>query len=59
MTARILKLDPMSIEEVEIFAIDIPITLSLKEVTIPEYWDSLDLFDGEKAASTLPEIARA
>ncbi len=41
----------------ELFAIDIPDHLiPLKEVIPEEYWDFLHVFDGEKAASTLPEV---
>ena len=51
------ELDPILTEEVELFAIDIPDHLiPLKEVIPEEYWDFLDVFDGEKAASTLPEV---
>ena len=51
------ELNPMSAEEVGLFAIDIPDHLvPLKEVIPEEYWDFLDVFDGEKAVSTLPEI---
>ena len=51
------ELDPIPVEEVELFAIDIPKHLThLKEIIPEEYWDYLDVFDGEKAATTLPEI---
>ena len=51
------ELDSISAEEVALFAIDIPKHLEpLKEIIPEEYWDYLDVFDGERAATTLPEI---
>ena len=49
--------EPVSAEEVEIFVITVPKCLEhLKEVIPEEYWDFLDVFDGEKATTTLPEL---
>ena len=51
------ELNPISVEEAELFAIDIPEHLThLKEMIPEEYWDYLDVFDGEKATTTLPDI---
>jgi hypothetical protein len=51
------KLNSLTVEEADLFAVEIPEHLeSLKEDILEHYWDSLDMFDGEKAASTLPEL---
>jgi hypothetical protein len=51
------ELDPLTIEEADLFTVEIPECLeSLKEDILEHYWDSLDMFDREKAASTLPEL---
>jgi len=51
------KLEP--VEEAKIFTIAVPEHLEhLKEVIPKEYWDSIDVFDGEKATTTLPELCR-
>jgi hypothetical protein len=53
------KPDPISMEEVELFTIEVPKHLTpLKEVILEEYWDYLDIFDAEKVATTLLEICR-
>src|SRR5260370_35252502 len=47
----------MTAEEVDLYAVDIPKHLShLKEVIPKVYWDYLDVFDGEKVATTLPDV---
>jgi hypothetical protein len=49
----------ISTEEAELFAIEVPKHLvPLKEVIPEEYWDYLNVFDSEKAATTLPEVHR-
>jgi hypothetical protein len=49
--------NPISTEEAELFAIEVPQHLvPLKEVIPEEYWDYLDIFDSKKAATTLPEV---
>jgi hypothetical protein len=49
--------NPISTEEAELFTIEVPKHLiPLKEVIPEEYWDYLDIFDSEKAATTLPEV---
>jgi hypothetical protein len=49
--------NPISTEEAELFAIKVPQHLvPLKEVIPGEYWDYLNVFDSEKAATTLPEV---
>jgi hypothetical protein len=51
------ELDPLTVEEADLFAVEIPERLESLKEDIPEhYWDSLDMFDGEKAALTLPEL---
>jgi hypothetical protein len=51
------ELDPLTIEEVDLFAVEIPEHLESLKEDIPEhYWDSLNMFDREKAASTLLEL---
>jgi hypothetical protein len=51
------ELNSLTIEEADLFAVEIPEHLESLKEDIPEhYWDSLDMFDGEKAASTLPEL---
>jgi len=53
------KLEPVSVEEAEIFAITVPKHLEhLKEVIPKEYWDFINVFDREKAATTLLELRR-
>jgi hypothetical protein len=47
----------ISTEEAELFTIEVPKHLvPLKEVIPEEYWDYLDVFDSEKAATTLLEV---
>ena len=56
------ELDPITAEEVDLFAMQIsamqiPKRLApLKEMVPEEYWDYLDVFDGETAVTTLPDI---
>jgi hypothetical protein len=51
------ELDPLTVEEADLFTVEIPECLEPLKEDIPEhYWDSLNMFDGEKAASTLPEL---
>ena len=50
-------LDPITAEEVNLYTIDIPKhLLHLKEIIPEVYWDYLDVFNGEKAATMLPDI---
>jgi len=52
------ELDPLTAEEIELYAIDIPERLQSIAMDIPEYYhDYMDRFDGEKAATTLPNIS--
>jgi len=52
-----LEPEPVSVEEAEIFMITIPKHLEhLKDIIPKEYWDFLNVFDGEKATTTLPEL---
>jgi hypothetical protein len=52
-----IKPNPISTEEAELFAIEVPKHLvPLKEVIPEEYWDYLDMFDSKKATTTLPEV---
>jgi hypothetical protein len=47
----------ISTEEAELFTIEVPKHLvPLKEVIPEEYWDYLDVFDSEKATTTLLEV---
>jgi hypothetical protein len=47
----------LSIEGARLLAINIPEHLTELTETIPEvYWDCLNVFDGQKAAMTLPEL---
>ena len=49
--------EPVSAEEVKIFMIAVPKHLEhLKEFIPKEYWGFLDVFDGEKATTTLLEL---
>jgi len=51
------ELDPLTTEEIELYAIDIPECLQSIATDIPEYYhDYMDRFDGEKAATTLPDF---
>jgi len=51
------ELDPLTAEEIELYAIDIPERLQSIAMDIPEYYhDYMDRFDGEKAATTLPDF---
>lgn len=55
------KVDPeaelLVIEEVGISVLEILSHLTTLKDTIPEeYWDFLDIFDGQKAATTLPNL---
>jgi hypothetical protein len=53
------ELDPLTMEEVDLFAVEILEQLKSLKDNIPEHhWDELDMFNGEKAALTLPEIRR-
>ena len=52
-----LTVDPLTAEEIELYAIDIPERLQTLTTDIPEYYhDYLDHFNGEKAATTLPDF---
>jgi hypothetical protein len=51
------ELGPPYLKEVDLFTVKILECLeSLKEDILEHYWDSLDMFNGEKATSTLPEL---
>jgi hypothetical protein len=51
------ELNPLTIEEADLFTVEIPEHLESLKEDIPEhYWDSLNMFDREKATSTLPEL---
>jgi len=51
------ELDPLTAEEIELYAINIPERLQSIATDIPEYYhDYMDRFDGEKAATTLPDF---
>jgi hypothetical protein len=50
------KLNPLTIEEVDIFTIKILECLESLEDIPKHYWDSLDMFNSEKVVSTLPEL---
>jgi len=51
------ELDPLTAKEIELYAIDIPECLQSIATDIPEYYhDYMDRFDGEKAATTLPNF---
>ena len=48
---------PLTAEEIELYAIDIPECLRSIAMDIPEYYhDYMDRFDGEKATTTLPDF---
>jgi hypothetical protein len=52
-----LDMELLSIEGARLSTIDIPEHLSELTETIPEvYWDCMGVFDGQKAATTLPEL---
>jgi hypothetical protein len=52
-----LDMELLSIEGAGLSAIDIPEHLTELTETIPEaYWDRMGVFDGQKAATTLPEL---
>jgi hypothetical protein len=52
-----LDMELLSIEGARLSAIDILEHLTELTETIPEvYWDCLNVFDGQKAATTLPEF---
>jgi hypothetical protein len=52
-----LDMELLSIEGAGLLAIDILEHLTELMETIPEvYWDRLNVFDGQKAATTLPEL---
>jgi hypothetical protein len=52
-----LDMELLSIEGARLSAIDIPEHLMELTETIPEvYWDRLNVFDGQKAATTLPKL---
>jgi len=54
------KLEPVSVEEAVIFTIAVPKHLEhLKEVIPEEYWDFINVFNREKATTTLPELHRS
>jgi len=53
------ELEPVSAKEAKIFMIAVPECLEhLKEVIPKEYWDFIDVFNGEKATTTLLELHR-
>jgi hypothetical protein len=52
-----LDMELLSIEGAGLSAIDIPEHLTeLTETILEVYWDRLNIFDGQKAATTLPEL---
>jgi hypothetical protein len=52
-----LDMELLSIEGAGLSAIDIPEHLTeLTETILEVYWDCLNIFDGQKAATTLPEL---
>jgi hypothetical protein len=52
-----LDMELLSIEGARLSAINIPEHLANLKETIPEaYWDCMGMFDGQKAATTLPEL---
>jgi len=52
-----LAAELMTIEGAGISVLEVPSHLMSLKDTIPEaYWDFLDVFDGQKAASTLPDL---
>jgi hypothetical protein len=52
-----LDMELLSIEGAGLSAIDIPEHLTELTEMIPEvYWDCMGVFDGQKAATTLPEL---
>jgi hypothetical protein len=52
-----LNMELLSIEGARLSTINIPEHLTeLMETILEEYWDHLGVFDGQKVATTLPEL---
>ena len=57
MDAPSSELDEMSIEEVEIYAIDTPTALAPMDGAMPDcYQSQAEAFNGERAITTLPDL---
>ena len=54
-----LETDAMTAKEIDIYAIDSPSNLVPMEGTMPDnYQAQVDVFDGEKAVTTLPDLCK-